>query len=213
MKQKVVASQYNRKDHLYKKAKEEGLNSRAAFKLTEIDKRFRILKKGANVLDLGCFPGGWVQVAAEKVGPSGKVYGIDLREVTGFENQPNIRIKLGDIYDPATVDDIRVFFENRPLDAVISDLSHQLTGIRLKDVVASAELLARAFELGRVLLKPGGSVVAKFFPGQDTDDLVKELRKEFTEFKRVTLDSSRKSSIEQYVVGVGFLPKSSSVTL
>jgi 23S rRNA (uridine2552-2'-O)-methyltransferase len=198
-----VSSQYNRKDHLYKKAKEEGLNSRAAFKLTEIDKRFKLLKKGGNILDLGCFPGGWIQVAADRVGPTGRVYGVDLREVSGFENQPNIRIRLGDIYDPATIDDIREFFEGAPLDAVISDLSHQLTGIRLKDVVQSAELMGRAFELGRLLLKPGGAVVAKFFPGQDTEDLIKALRKDFKELKRVTLDSSRKSSIEQYVVGTG----------
>lgn len=205
-----MASQYNRKDHLYKKAKDEGLNSRAAFKLQELDKRFKLLKKGAYVLDLGCFPGGWVQVAAEKVGPSGKVYGVDLREVTGFENQLNIRIRLGDIYDPETVEDIRAFFEGAPLDAVVSDLSHQLTGIRLKDVVQSAELMGRAFELGRMLLKPGGVVVAKFFPGQDTDDLIKELRKDFKELKRVTLDSSRKSSIEQYVVAMGYKPRSES---
>ena len=197
---------YNRKDHLYEKAKAAGYRSRAAYKLLELNKKFRLLNTGATVLDLGCFPGGWLQVAQEKVG-DGLVVGIDLNEVEPLSvNKKMTRLPViihGDLNDSQLQDEIENICGRRA-DLVLSDMSPKLSGIRFRDASLSAELLELAFRMCERFLRPGGNFAAKIFQGQETDDFIKKMRPRFGRISRENLDSSRKSSTELYVVAQDF---------
>jgi len=197
---------YKRKDHLYEKAKAAGYRSRAAYKLLELNKKFRLLTPGATVLDLGCFPGGWLQVSQEKVG-DGLVIGIDLNEVEPLAVNKNMTrlpvIIHGDLNDAALQNEIENICGGR-VDLVLSDMSPKLSGIRFRDAALSAELLELAFRMCERFLRPGGKFVAKVFQGQETDDLIKKMRARFERISRENLDSSRKSSTELYVVAQEF---------
>jgi len=195
---------YNRKDALYQKAKQEGYRSRAAYKLIELDKKHSLIRKNSVVLDLGCFPGGWLQVALNKVGKSGKVVGIDLREVEDFPaSLGNLEILLGDLYDEEIQGKIREIIQGRA-NVVLSDMSPQLTGIRFQDAARSSALVELAFYYAQLFLVPGGSFIAKIFPGTECEELAKEFRPAFKSFSRTVLKSSRKTSKEVYFVGTGF---------
>ncbi len=198
---------YKRKDHYYDRAKAEGYRSRGAYKLLELNKKFKFLKPGATVLDLGSFPGGWLQVAQEKVGPRGVVVGVDLNEVEPVGVQDpgaNAPVILrGDIREPEIQEQIRLL-SGPGVDVLLSDMSPKLSGIRFRDAAFSAELVEIAFETAKSLLRPGGSFVAKIFPGQESEELVKKIRPAFERFSRENLDASRKSSTEMYFVGQSF---------
>lgn len=202
-----MAGTYQRKDHLYAKAKEEGYRSRAAYKLAELDKKHRLLRAGARVVDLGCFPGGWLQVAAEKVGAAGVVVGVDLKQVEPIPVKGKVLtapvIFQGDLNDPEIQRSI-VESCGGPADLVLSDMSPQLSGIRFRDAAYSAELVRLALGFCSQVLRPGGSFVAKVFPGQECEEIAPEVRKVFQKFSRENLDSSRRTSNEMYFVGLGF---------
>lgn len=201
---------YERKDHLYKKAKQQGYRSRAAYKLQELIKKHRFLNPGDTVLDLGCFPGSWMQVAIEKVGRQGKVIGVDLVEVEAFaeeqspDNQPRVMRIFGDIFEPTIYAQIANECADG-VDVVLSDMSPKLSGIRFRDTQQSAELVERAFQIAQMLLKKGGTIVTKIFPSPEADQLFKQYKPEYQKLVRVDLDSSRKTSTELYFVGVGRL--------
>ncbi len=200
-----MPGQYDRKDHLYRQAKKEGYRSRAAYKLLELDKRYKLLKKGLRVLDLGCYPGGWLQVALEKIGQNGLVLGIDLREVEPVNTTVNEAIVLhGDIFDSAMRAKITALAGGK-LDVILSDLSPQLSGIRFRDALKSAEMVECALNLSQDILCKGGTLVAKVFPGAECEELAKRFRAAFTSFARPSLGSSRKSSTELYFVARGYL--------
>jgi len=186
---------YKRKDHYYERAKSEGYRSRAAYKLQELNKRYRLLKPGMRVIDLGCYPGGWLQVAQQIVGQKGSVVGIDLQEV---EALAEIRIVKGDIYDQKTRQGL---LEEGRFDVVLSDMSPALSGIRVRDAVRSAELVEAALDFAEHALKPGGAFVAKIFPGEECEELAKRVKQNFGNFARPCLESSRGSSKELYFVG------------
>jgi len=202
-----MAGSYDRKDHYYREAKAAGYRSRAAFKLIELDKKLKFLKSGYRILDLGCAPGGWLQVAAERVGDRGLVVGVDLEEVEPIPAKEKIKkspiILCGDLLEVETQDRVREL-AGGGIDIVLSDMSPKLSGIRFRDVARSAELVALALDVADSLLKPGGYLVTKAFPGQDTEELVPRFRSRFTRFQRIDLESTRKSSTEQYFIGVGF---------
>lgn len=205
-----MSGKYNRKDHLYTKAKEEGFRGRASYKLLELQKKYRLLRRGGSVLDLGCFPGGWLQVAAEKVGPQGRVVGIDLKGIEDLSNAGrgdynNVVALVGDMREE---DSLRRIRELSPdgFDAVISDMSPALSGIRFRDAFLSAELVGIAFQTAEQLLKDGGSFVAKIFPGEEADELFQMMKSRFVRLERVELGSTRKTSSEFYLVGVSFIP-------
>ncbi|MFN8390521.1 MAG: RlmE family RNA methyltransferase [Bdellovibrionota bacterium] len=202
-----MPGKYNRKDHFYQQAKSEGYRSRAAYKLIELDKKFRFLKPGATVLDLGSFPGGWLQVAAERVGAEGTVIGIDLNELEPISVKQKIVkapvVFLGDINDPALREQICAA-SGGEVNVVLSDMSPKLTGVRFGDAARSAELVETALHVARDLLTDGGTFVAKIFPGPEADSLAKVIRATFGRFSRENLDSSRKSSTEYYFVAQEF---------
>lgn len=191
-----------RKDHFYRKAKLEGFRSRAAYKLQEIQRRHRIFRKGDRVVDLGCAPGGWLQLIAAEVGPKGRMVGVDLQKTESLP-VPNVALIQGDITRPEVQDQVREGLGGAA-DTVTSDLSPNLTGIAFQDHLRSCELVRIAFEVARGLLLPGGTFLAKVFQGEDLELLIRELKQDFRRVKRVVPGASRKASSEIYLLAQGF---------
>ncbi len=194
---------YNRKDHFWKKAKQEGYRSRAAYKLLDIQKKHRIVRKGDRVLDLGCAPGGWLQVIAGEVGPSGRVFGVDRLPVKPL-SQSWITVLRGDISEPEQQERLQQKIQGL-VDLVTSDMSPDLSGVAFQDHCRSCELVRTAFAFSQTVLSPGGTFLAKVFQGEDLDSLVKMMSAAFRSVKRVIPPASRKASAEIYLLGKGFL--------
>lgn len=188
---------FNPKDHYFKKAKKEGFVARSAYKLDEIQKRHRILKRGDRVLDLGCAPGAWAQIALKIVGPQGSVDGVDLKEVN--LSAPNAKFQVKDAFTLTEQD-----FTKVPFDVVLSDMAPNTTGVILRDQVLSEELCAHVLELLPKFLKPGGNFAMKLFMGPGSKDLEMRARKMFKTLKQLRPESTRKSSKEVFVIGLGF---------
>jgi len=191
---------YNPKDHYFKKAKEQNFAARSVFKLEEIDQRFRVLKPGQTVLDLGASPGSWSQYASQKIGTSGRVLGVDLSPVT---------VKLANaVFIQADLRDLQleqVFQEHGfqpPFDLVLSDMAPKTTGIRITDQARSMELCELALDIARRFLKPGGHFVCKLFHSDDFTKLRDDIKKSFQKFEAVKPDSTRKISKEIFLVGL-----------
>ncbi len=193
---------YNRKDSFYKKAKQEGYKSRAAYKLKELNGRFGMIKKGGRVLDCGAAPGGWSQVALEIVGPSGKVVGVDLNEITGINN-PNFTGIAGDFTKDDTLE--RVIAASPVYDTVISDIAPHTTGIRDADHINSLELVSFVCGFAEKVLKPGGWLVFKLFEGEGRRGLTDGLKKKFRDVKIVRPEATRSGSVEIYIAASGYM--------
>ncbi len=153
------------------------------------------------MVDLGCFPGGWLQIAQERVGPSGLVVGIDLNDVEpitvkGGDARGPVILK-GDFTKPEMRAEILSLIGGKA-DAVLSDLSPKLSGIKFQDSCRSAELVELAYDFAREVLDGKGTLIAKIFPGHESDELALKFKKTFSRFARVNLDSSRKTSTELY---------------
>ncbi len=192
----------NRKDHYWRKAKQEGFRSRAAYKLLEMQKRFRIFRKGDRVVDLGCAPGGWLQVIAAQVGPGGRMVGVDLQKTEPLSSA-NVELIQGDITRPDVRSRIRQALGGNA-NVVTSDLSPNLTGIGFQDHLRSCELVTDALALARQLLKPGGVFLAKVFQGEELDSVVGDLKVDFRQVRRIVPAASRKASSEIYLLAKGF---------
>ena len=189
-----------RHDHFFKKAKKGRYASRAIFKLETIDQRFRLLKPGGRVLDLGCAPGSWLQYAARRVGARGAVVGIDRLEVE-IALPGQVRILRGDVQEPELADlCARLCEDVDAFDVVLSDMAPNTTGIRHADVARSVALVERVLAIAQETLQPGGSLVAKIFVGEGFDELLRQVKARFRRVKMVKPDSSRKESPEQYIV-------------
>jgi 23S rRNA (uridine2552-2'-O)-methyltransferase len=194
---------YNRKDHFYNKAKEDGFRSRAAYKLLEIHSKHKLLSAGAKVLDLGAWPGGWLQVAAAKVGAKGIVVGIDLVEIEPLPEAIITTIK-GDVRDEKIIESALQIAGSK-FDLVISDMSPKLSGVKEVDhaqAAACAELAA--WVAGRALAK-GGGLITKLFKSHDADEFFRSQRSLYKRCDRLGLQSTRGSSNEYYFVGLEFL--------
>lgn len=197
-----MGSQYKRQDHLYLKAKQEGYQSRAAYKLIELQERFRLIPSNSKVLDLGAWPGGWSEVALEYIGSSGLIVGIDLVAVDSI-GDPRFHFIHGDARDDAVLNQAAEISAGK-YDAVISDMSPKLTGIKEADQMATVGCAELALFVSAALLKPGGNFVVKVFKGGDVESFIKGARAQFDKVTRTELKSSRNSSNEFYVVGIGF---------
>lgn len=196
----MASKPYDPKDPFYKKAKQEGLRARSAFKIEEIAQRTKLFRKGMAVLDLGAAPGGWLQIIARFVGPQGKVVGIDLQPIKGMG--PNVKTAVVDIYDP----EIRTRLDelhDGPFDVITSDMAPKTTGIKATDEARSIALAEQALHLCGELLLPGGSFVAKVFEGGGFESYLKEVRKAFSQVKLIRPEATRGRSFEIYVVGLG----------
>lgn len=185
-------------------AQTQGYRSRASFKLLEIDRRDRLLQPGATVVDLGAAPGGWSQVAVERVGARGRVLAIDLLDMAPLSG---VEFMQGDFNDPAV---LAWLLERLPqgADLVMSDMAPNLTGVRSIDQPAAAHLAELALDLAARVLKSNGALLVKCFEGAGSEDL----RRLFAErFGRVLIRkpaASRDRSREHYLIGRGMLPTS-----
>jgi 23S rRNA (uridine2552-2'-O)-methyltransferase len=196
---------YKLRDTYYKKAKHQGYRSRAAYKLLELQERFRIFKTGQFVVDLGAAPGGWIQVAAMLVGPNGKVIGVDLQRIEPF-HQKNIIVAQADITASETEQRIMEYL-GRPADSVISDVAPKLTGIRDTDEARSLELNHTALEAAKRLLRAGGSFLIKSFVSEELRIFSAELEQQFGSVQRTRPEASRKGSSEIYFVAKDYQPR------
>jgi 23S rRNA (uridine2552-2'-O)-methyltransferase len=191
-------------DRFFLQAKAEGYLARSAYKLKEIQERKRIIRKGGRVLDLGCAPGAWLQVALELVGPKGVVVGIDLSELPPHvleELGPNVRVKQADVYtiDPAEL----VAVAGGRFDAVLSDMAPSTSGSG--DDYPSERLCRRVLEMLPTALKIGGNLTMKIFEGELYPALVRDTGKMFEKVKGFKPEASREMSREIYIVAHGYL--------
>ena len=204
---------YNRKDHYYKKAKEEGHASRAVYKLEQIHSKYNVIKKGERVVDLGCAPGGWMEIVSELVGKNGIVVGIDILPIK-IHIRPNMKFVLGDINDEKAMEQVASLLNlsitpsHHPTialaDVVISDMAPNTSGVQFKDAYLSYELCSKALEIAGDILKDGGNFVAKIFQGREADAFKKEMKKVFNGVEAYIPPATRISSKEFYLVGIGF---------
>ncbi len=183
-------------DPYVRKAKAQGYRSRAAFKLAAIDAKEKLLKPGERVVDLGAAPGGWSQVAAEKVRPGGRVIAIDLLPIAPISG---VTILQGDFRDPA----LESALEGRQADVVLSDVSPNLSGIGNVDQARGLELSAAAIDFCSRFLKPEGAFIIKAFHGEAFEELTARLKGSFRKVKVVKPLASRGESAETYVVAWG----------
>ena len=192
---------YTRKDAFYKKARQEGYRSRAAYKLLELNRAWRFLRAGNRVIDLGSWPGGWVQVAAQAVGPSGRVLGIDLVKLEPLP-LANVTLAQGDAADPAQRQTLLAAL-GRPADVVLSDMAPKLSGVREADDAHVSVLCQTALTCCGPLLKPGGSLFLKTFMSAEYKPFVAALRTAFRTVKTSRPAATRKGSAEVYVLASG----------
>ncbi|MBI2339465.1 MAG: RlmE family RNA methyltransferase [Deltaproteobacteria bacterium] len=203
--------QYDRKDHFYQKAKKEGYPARSAYKLIELDERFRIFKPGARIVDLGSAPGGWLKVIEErnpplppfvKGGVGGFIVGIDLLPLQ-FTPAPSTVFIQGDFLDPANRQKIIEAQDGKP-DWILSDMSPNISGVKFRDLQASLELCESALEFAKKILNKGGGLIVKIFPGPEMGSFRKKLRGAFERITTVEPEATRKTSTEIYLVCTGF---------
>ena len=197
---------YNPHDRYYEKAKREGYRSRAAYKLLELQQRYRLLRPGHNVVDLGAAPGGWLQVAAKIIGQKGKVIGVDLQEILPFRER-NVTVLQGNV----SAGEIQAKMSELlggPADAVLSDMSPKLSGIRDADTARALELNRAALAVARGTLRPGGIMLIKSFISNDLHEFTVELEQHFSAVQRTKPEATRQGSSEFYFFAKGFLAKS-----
>jgi len=193
---------YKRKDAWYRKAKQEGFRSRAAYKLTEIARAHRIARPGEFVVEAGAAPGGWSQVLLRRVGPTGKVAAVDILPM---ESLPGERFRFFhvEIEDPALPAEILSFLGRRA-DLVVSDIAPNTSGIPVTDRARSADLVRSVHALARATLREEGTLLSKIFAGPEADEVFRELQRNFTKVKRIRPGATRKESSELYLLALGF---------
>lgn len=184
-------------DTYVNQAQKDGYRSRAAYKLLEVDKQDALFAGVKIVIDLGCAPGSWSQVALERVGHSGKVVGVDLLEI-----EPLARLNFiqGDFTEEETLNRLLDSINNNPVDLVISDMAPNLSGIKNVDQARSAHLVELVLDFSRDYLKTGGHCLIKIFQGSEFEHLVSEARKLFTQVIIRKPDASRSKSKEIYLL-------------
>jgi len=187
-------------EHYYKLAKKLNYRSRASFKLIQIDDRFNIFREGYSVVDLGASPGGWLQVAKERVGDKGKVIGVDLRPIKHLDGVTTI---LGDITEDKTMRELLEKFGGKA-DVVLSDMAPNIGGAYSTDHARSVDLCMYAVNVCDRILKKNGKLVMKVFMGDMMDDLKKEVESRFVSVKVHSPDASRDESSELYIIAKGF---------
>ena len=191
----------SKKDQFRRLAREQGYRSRSAFKLKQINESYKILNRGNCVVDIGCAPGGWIQIALTEVGPKGKVIGIDIKKIEPLIKSFFIQ---GNIHDEEILNSI-LKFSNSSVDVVLSDLSPNVSGNWDLDHARQIDLTRTALKLSNKILKKDGKVVLKVFQGDMLNELIDELKKEFKKIIRTKPNASRQTSSEIYLICIGKL--------
>jgi 23S rRNA (uridine2552-2'-O)-methyltransferase len=188
---------YIRKDAPYRAAKRAGLRSRAAPKLQELDERYKLMRTGMRVLDLGCWPGGWLQIASRAVGPSGRVVGVDLEPVAEL-SLDNVSVFVGDVLESSTREILADALGGHA-DVVLCDLAPKLSGIKVADRERHLRLLELAVDLAAEFLVDEGALVIKLFSGVESEATAL-LKKRIGRVVKSRPDSTRKGSSEIYAI-------------
>lgn len=183
-------------------AKLEGLRSRAAFKLRQLNERYRMIKRGNVVVDLGAAPGGWLQVARDEVGDGGFVLGIDIQPIAKLPYD-NVRTFVANLTDPQTPELIRQNLP-RPANVVLSDASPKISGVWDVDHIRSIELVRAALAIAKRVLARGGRMLVKVFQGELFEEFIGEVKEKFELVKISKPLASRKGSAEVYLIAKGF---------
>jgi 23S rRNA (uridine2552-2'-O)-methyltransferase len=186
-------------DFFVKQAKKEGYRSRAAYKLIEIAERDRLLGPGMTVVDLGAAPGGWSQVAAEKLGGKGKIIALDLLEMTPL---PGVTFIQGDFREAAVLTELKKNLGKYPLDLVISDMSPNISGIGVSDQARSMYLAELALEFAAERLNSRGNFLVKVFQGSGFEQFLHAMRATFSRVVTRKPEASRGRSSETYLLGL-----------
>lgn len=196
---KNLSDKAARHDPAYLRAKKEKYAGRAVYKLQEIDQKFRLLKPGRKVLDLGCWPGSWLQYIVKKVGDDTTIVGVDLNE-TEIALPANVEVLVGDVFKLKPENFVKRF---GPFDVVLSDMAPNTTGEADGDVFRCEELFLRSLEIATESLRPGGHFAAKVFQGSRFEELIAEVKRCFSETRGFHTKSTRRGSRERYIVGRG----------
>lgn len=199
---------YNPHDHYFKKAQQEGYRSRAAYKLLELQQRYRLLKAGDGVIDLGAAPGGWLQVAAKIVGPNGKVIGVDLQSIQPLPER-NVILVSGDIRSEEIQRRIKALIGGLA-HCVLSDMAPKLSGIRDADMARCLELNRIALAVSHQLLRPGGALLVKSFISEDLQLFSAELKQHFSNVQRTKPEATRQGSSEFYFLAKDYTARAAS---
>ncbi|WP_440956389.1 23S rRNA (uridine(2552)-2'-O)-methyltransferase [Methanosarcina sp. Mfa9] len=190
----------DRRDYYYHQAKEEGYRSRASFKLKQINEKYKLIKRGDSVVDLGAAPGGWLQIAKELSG--GKVLGVDLQRIAPIDGVKTVR---GDINADSTIKKIIEVVGQKGADVVICDAAPNLSGNWSYDHARSIELTTSALECAKKILKPNGNFVVKVFQGDMFKDYMDKVKDNFVRTTAYSPKASRSQSAETYIIGKKFL--------
>jgi 23S rRNA (uridine2552-2'-O)-methyltransferase len=182
------------------RAKREGFRSRAAFKLAEIDEKYRLLKLGARVIDLGAAPGGWSEIAARRVGPDGRVIALDILDMKPIVNVEFLHLDFLDDSAPARLKEML----GGNADVLLSDMAANATGHRQTDHLRIMALAEAAAEFAREVLAPGGAFLCKVLQGGTEATLLAGLKRDFATVKHVKPPASRSDSAELYLLARGF---------
>jgi 23S rRNA (uridine2552-2'-O)-methyltransferase len=190
------------RDHLadpyVKEANAKGYRSRAALKLVQLDDAEKLFQRGGTVIDLGAAPGGWSQVAAQRVGAKGQVVAIDLLDMPAI---PGVHFVQGDFTEQEMRDAIMTHINSAPIGVVLSDMAPNLTGMKDVDQARAAELALQALEFAHEVLQPKGRFVVKIFHGAEMEAIVREARRLFSNVKVKKPQASRSRSAEVYLLG------------
>jgi 23S rRNA (uridine2552-2'-O)-methyltransferase len=189
-------SRRREQDHYGRRAKAEGKAARSIYKLEEIDQRWRLLRPGMRVLDLGCAPGSWLQYCGERVGPRGQVLGYDLSPVRA-SLPSHVETRVGDAFA------IRPEELPGAFDLVLSDMAPSTMGDHTTDAIRSAGLAERALDIADQFLRQGGAVVVKLLEGRDVVPLATRMRAAYDKVERLRPKATRKESTEIFFIGLG----------
>ncbi len=187
-------------DPYVSESKRLGYRSRAAFKLIQLDEKYHFLGKGKTIVDLGCAPGGWTQVAAQKNKGCGQIVGMDLLMAEPIDGAILLQ---QDFTEPSAADKLKELLHG-PVDVVMSDMAANTTGHQQTDHLRTIALVELAYEFAKEVLAEGGIFIAKVFQGGTEGELLTDMKKNFAKVTHFKPDASRQDSVEMYVVAQGF---------
>ncbi len=173
--------------------------ARAAFKLEEIDKKYRLIKPGMRIIDLGAAPGSWCEYAAKKINGKGKIVAIDLLDFDPVEGVDSV---IGDFTEPHVIDAVKQLVDKQVFDLVLSDMAPNITGVAMQDQARYQRLLLCVVEFCQTSLRPGGNLLTKFFEGRSTQQIRQLLRAQFQTLKVIKPQASRSQSKESYLLAL-----------
>ncbi|GAB4290269.1 MAG: 23S rRNA (uridine(2552)-2'-O)-methyltransferase [Myxococcota bacterium] len=194
--------QYKVKDFYFKRAKEQGYRSRAAYKLKEILDKYKLLKGVRRIVDLGCAPGGFLQALAEKAGEKALIVGVDLKPTAPLSDE-RIIILQGDATEKKVQEEIKARLGGSA-NLIVSDMAPSTSGVRELDAENSLELCKSALEIAVEILAENGTLVMKIFESEEANLFRKEMKQFFSEIKATRPQATRKGSRELYIIAQGF---------